>query len=247
MTFFGYSRMMNKFLNFVWNGVFNLTGIDLSFDIRYRDYSFYLVELKADHNAVKKRFEDMKLVPIETSPGETRIQIGCLDVRDVQLLGPYKEMTIHVPVKTLDGSKTDTFAHLYLPVTSEAARRGGVYVNGLPKFIATIDIEGKNSVTECKLINNDDLILGFNLENHDGTYIEFTWDFYGRRKDKIIRTSFEFQGNYFESRDVGGSYLYFGTQKISEELKDLIVSDKVVKIAMGERMSGTLKKPIYVE
>ena len=58
MTFFGYSRMMNEFLNFVWNGVFNLTGIDLSFDIRYRDYSFYLVELKADHNAVKK---DLKI------------------------------------------------------------------------------------------------------------------------------------------------------------------------------------------
>ena len=239
--------MMNKFLKFAWNGVFNLTGIDLSFDIRYRHWSFYLVELKADHNAVKKRFEDMRWVPVETSPGETRIQVMCLDVRDVQLIGPYKEISIQVPVKTLDGSKTDTFAHLYLPVTSEAARWGGVDVNGFPKFIATIDIERKNSVTECKLINNDDLILGFSLENHDGINIEFTWDFYGRRKDKITRTSFEIQGNYFESRDVGGAYLYFGTQKISEELKDLLVSDKVVKIAIGEHMSGTLRKPIYIE
>ena len=240
-------EILNKFLKYAWNGVFNLTGIDLSFDIRYRDWSFYLIELKADYKAVKERLDDKRWDPVETSPGETLIQIIGLDLRDAQLLGPYKEMSIQVPVKTLDGSKTDTFVHLYLPVTSENARWGGVDVNGFPKFIATIDIENINSVTECRLMDRDNLILGFNLENHHGINTERTWDMYGKRKDKITRTSFEIQGNIFESWDVGDAYLYFGSQKISEDLKDLLVSDKVVRIAIGEHMSGTLRKPIYIE
>ena len=100
-------------------------------------------------------------------------------------MGSYKEMSIQVPVKTLDGSKTDTFVHLYLPVTSENARWGGVDVNGFPKFIATIDIEKNNSVTNCRLMDRDNLILGFNLENHHGMDAERKWDMYGKRKDKI--------------------------------------------------------------
>ena len=239
--------MFNNFLRFAWNGVFNHTGIDLSFDTRYRDFSFYLAELRADYLAVKKRFEKMGWAPVESCSGETRIQLMCLDVRDVQLIGAYREMSIHVPVKTLDGSRTDTFAHLYLPVTSEAARWGGVDVNGFPKFNAAVNVERGNGVTtECRLLNEEGLILGFSLENHDGVNREFTWDMYGLRKDKIVRTSFEFQGNYFETGDVEGAYLYFGTQKMSMEIENLLVSDKLVKIIVGEHLSGILRKPVYI-
>ena len=144
-------------------------------------------------------------------------------------------------------ARAEPFVHLYLPVTSENARWGGVDVNGFPKFIATIDIMKNDNVTKCRLMDMDNLILGFNLENHPGMNVGLTWDMYGKRKDNITRTSFEIQGNIFESWDVGDAYLYFGSQKISEDLKGLLVSDKVVRIAMGELMSGTLRKPIYIE
>jgi len=98
---------MNSLLKVYWNLVFNLTGLDVSFDIKYNDWSFYLVELKADYQVVKEILAQRLVVPKEIAPGETRLQIVACKMRSVQLSGPYNEVSIQVPVESLDGSPSD--------------------------------------------------------------------------------------------------------------------------------------------
>lgn len=238
--------LLNSFFKYAWNGVFNLTGIDLSFDIEYRDFSYYLVELRAEYSAVQKRIEHLGVIPIETSPNQTTIQINSLDMREVQFIEPYHEVSIHVPVKSVDEGKYDPLVHLYLPVTSKEARWGGVDVNGFPKYIASIDIMRGEEVTECRLCNDEGFVLGYSVENQTGPLGEFAWNLYGLRKKKILRTLFEFSGNIYETVECDGSVV-FGDQSMSKELEALMVSDKIEKIVIGEHLSGILKKPVFTK
>ncbi|GAI25261.1 unnamed protein product, partial [marine sediment metagenome] len=66
---------MNSILKVIWNLVFNLTGLDISFGANYKDWTFYLIELRADYQRVKDMLAERQIVPREVVPGETRIQI----------------------------------------------------------------------------------------------------------------------------------------------------------------------------
>ena len=139
----------------------NLTGLDVSFDVKYNDWSFYLVEVKADYQGVKAILAKRHLNPKEIVPGETRLQIVACQMRSVQVSGPYNEVSIQVPVNSLDESPDDKFAHLYLPVNTEAARWPGVDIYGFPKFIARIDFTQDENQIACQLAENEVPILEF--------------------------------------------------------------------------------------
>ena len=112
---------MNTILKFVWNLIFNLTGLDISFGAKYKDWDFFLIELHADYQGVKEILAERGLLPMKDAQGETRIQIVGCDMKDVEIVGPYYEISIQAPVEALDGSSNEQFAHLYLSVTTEAA------------------------------------------------------------------------------------------------------------------------------
>ena len=54
---------MNRFLRSYWNVVFKLTRIDVSYDARYSDWSFYSLEFKADYQAVENILAERHLAP----------------------------------------------------------------------------------------------------------------------------------------------------------------------------------------
>ncbi len=48
---------MNLLLKVFWNLVFRSTGLDISFDAKYYDWSFYLIELKENYQGMKKMLQ----------------------------------------------------------------------------------------------------------------------------------------------------------------------------------------------
>ncbi len=108
-------------------------------------------------------------IPTEIAPDETRLQIVGCEMRNVQVVGSYHEVSIQVPVESLDESPGDKFAHLYLPVSTEAARWPGVDIYGFPKFVANIDIEKDENQVVCRLSANKELILEFRTDDKVGT------------------------------------------------------------------------------
>ena len=142
---------MNAILKFVWNIIFHLTGVDISFGAKYKDWDFTQIELFADDQGVKEILPERGLKPRKDTQGRPRIQIVGCDMKEVEFVGTYYEVSIQEPVETLDGSSKEQFAHLFLPVTTEAARWPGVDITGFPKFIAPININSKDGKIHCQL------------------------------------------------------------------------------------------------
>lgn len=238
---------MNSILKVIWNLVFNLTGLDISFGANYKDWTFYLIELRADYQRVKEMLAERQVVPREVVPGETRIQIVGCDMRDVQIVGSYQEVSIQVPVELMDEGPNEIYAHLYLPVTTEAARWPGVDITGFPKFIALIDIEKKESQIDCRLGNKDEPILEFRMDDFVGEEKKFIWEYYGNRKERIIKTTFELKGMVYEEEANPNAILLLGKHPISKTIRNLLLSDKVLRTVIGHNVSGFLRKPVCVE
>ena len=238
---------MNSFLRVIWNFVFNLTELDVSFDAKYKDWSFYFIELRANHQKVKKMLEERHLLPKEIAPGETRLQIVGCEMKAVQISGPYSEVSIQVPVEPLDDSFGDIFTHLFLPVSTEAARWPGIDIYGFPKFIANIDFAKDEGRIICRLATDEDPILEFSMDNKVGIKKRIKWEFYGNRKQRIVKTTFELEGLIFEGKSNQNVGLVLGKHGIADTLSELLLSDEVVRTMTGNNISGVLRKPVLIK
>jgi hypothetical protein len=238
---------MNALLKVYWNLVFNLTGLDVSFDVKYNDWSFYLIELKADYQGVKEILAKRRLIPREFAHGETRLQIVACQMRSVQISGPYNEVAIQVPVESLDDSPSEKFAHLYLPVSTEAARWPGVDIYGFPKFIANIDFTKDENQIACQLAENEEPILEFRMDDKVGTKKKIRWRFYGNRKQRIVITAFDLEGLILEEEPKENVKFVLGKHPIAETLKGLLLSNQIVRTMIGHDVTSILRKPVHIK
>ncbi len=237
---------MNSLLKVYWNLMFNVTGRDLSFDAEYKDFSFFGIELRANHREVKCFLAARQLVPKESAPGETRLQIVGCEMRQVRIAGPYNEVAIQVPVEPLDDSPDNRFAHLFLPVTTEAARWPGVDIYGFPKFIAKISIAKEEAKIFCRLAAEGEQILEFGMLDKTGPKKKAKWEFYGNRKNQIVKVVFDWEGYFVE--ETGGDVRFaLGKHPIAETIGRLLISDEVVRTSIGHNVSGILRKPVRIE
>jgi hypothetical protein len=238
---------MNTVLKVIWNLIFNISGLDISFDARYYDWSFYLIELRANYPVVKELLAEKHLVPKELTPGETRLQIVGCEMRKVQIAGPYKEVSIQVPVEPLDGSPNGKFTHLFLPVNTEKSRWPGVDIWGFPKFIADIDIKTDNNRIACQLAVGDQLILKFKMNDKAGSRKHYNWDYYGTRKQQIVKTTMDPEGFISDEESSGNASLILGEHAVADTLREILLSDEVVRTMIGHKVSSILKKPVHIK
>ena len=237
---------MNSLLKVYWSLIFNLTGRDVSFDAEYKDFSFFGIELRANYQEVKCFLAARNLVPKESAPGETRLQIVGCEMRKVRIAGPYNEVAIQVPVEPLDDSPDDRFAHLFLPVTTEAARWPGVDIYGFPKFIAKIDIAKEEAKIVCRLAADGEQILEFGMLDKTGPKKRAKWEFYGNRKKQIVKVVFDWEGCFAE--EAGGTISFvLGKHPIADTIRGLLLSNEVVRTSIGHNVFGILRKPVRVE
>lgn len=155
-----------------FNGIhqWHNTEYDVHLPIFYQDNT----SMSAIHTASTKKlrallpFDDMH--PVEMVPGRCLIAFSAFEYRQTDI-GPYNEFSIaaiitfakrSIPGITLLSQllKNSFEAYiLYLPVTSELARKGGVELGGYPKFIASIDFSKDNETLTCMLAENGKRIL----------------------------------------------------------------------------------------
>ena len=220
--------------------------MDASFDTQYSDWSFCSAEYRARYQAVKELVKERGLVPRETAAGETRVQIAACEMREVQVAGAYNEVSIQVPVESLEGDPGDRSAHLWLPVSTNAARWPGVDIYGLPKFVARIEIEREGGRIRCRLAENDALVLEFAVPERTGTQQQLTWAYYGCRKRQIVVTRFDFSGSIYAGESDQPVELVLGEHRIADVLRGLLLSERAERIVVGSALSGYLRKPVRV-
>lgn len=238
---------MNAILKVIWNLVFRVLGLDISFNAKYHDWSFYLIELRANYDVVKDLLASRHLLPKETALGETRLQIVACEMRRVQVAGPYNELSVQVPVEPLEDSPNAKFTHLYLPVTTEESRWPGVDVFGFPKFIANIDIKTDSGRLACRLAQGDRMILEFQMDDKAGPRKHYHWDYYGTRKRQIVKSTMDPEGSIWEEQSSGNATLLLGDHPVADTLRKSLLSHEVVRTMTGHNVSSLLKKPVRID
>jgi len=237
---------MNSLLKTTWNTVFNLTGLDFSFGVKYHDWSFFLIELRADYKGVKEFFGDREVTPCALGSNETILQIIGCNMRQVQIVGSYYEVSIQVPIEPIHTHSGQYFAHLYLPVNSEAPRWAGVDICGFPKFLAQIKLEKDKKQITWNLEKETETILTFSIEDQIGQHKELRWNYYGRRKHQSVLTSFELSGKIEDIKSPMNASLTLGSHPIADKLRELILTKNIERAMIGHQVSGQLQRPVVL-
>jgi len=105
-------------------------------------------------------------------------------------------------------------------VSTESARWPGVDINGFPKFIADIDFAMDEGRIICRLATDGESILEFRMDNKVGTRKQEKWEFYGNRKQKIVRTAFDLEGLFSEGESKQNVNLVLGKHVIADTLRE---------------------------
>jgi hypothetical protein len=211
---------------------------DVRIPIFYRENTSMSAIYTASTAKLRRLLPFDDLHPVEMTPGRCLIAFSAFEYRQTDI-GPYNEFSIAALVtfakKSIPGItllsqlvKNSFEAYiLYLPVTSEIARKGGVELGGYPKFIADITFGKRNTLLTCDLSENGERILtlsGRQLPTAKGRLTKFT--VYTRLnniplKSNVYLNPIRFSQSYQKTSavlDIGDSH------EICEVLKSLDLS-----------------------
>jgi len=148
-----------------------LDGEAAKVPIFYYDAAALTVIFAARSDVLRKFLPKREYHPLPLFPGLGAIAITCFLYRDTDIR-PYNEISISIPISykrrpcipglgLLRSMLTREF-HVYihhLPVTTEIALKGGVWVYNYPKFMSTIDFEIRESDVAVALREGEELIF----------------------------------------------------------------------------------------
>jgi hypothetical protein len=239
--------MKIQFLKILWKAFFYTLGIDISFDIKYKAFSYYLLEFRADYQTVDAMLENKKVKPVEYRPNEARIQIVGCEMRSVEMTGAYNELSIQVPVISPDNSSGETFAHLFLPVDLEFARWAGVNISGFPKFLANIIVRKRRNRVDCQLFQDGELILAFRMFTQPGNNESREWNFIGKRKQELVKTRFEIEGEIYSDTGMDDVVFELSKHPLSYKIRNIMLDNIPERVEAGYQVSGILRKPVKIK
>lgn len=233
-------------LKFIWTALYRTLGIDASFTVNYRYFSYHLLEFRADYDLVRALLKSKDIDPVESAPYETRIQFVCCEMRDVQYIGNYREISVQVPVVPPYGCEEPVFSHLYLASDNEFAKWAGEAISGFPNTQGKISIKQNDKSTEVDLTMSGSPVVKLKIEDRLVMPGARIWQYIGKRKNQLVRADLSFNGNFHESEDASGCSIGLGSHPTSYELRNLMVDNTPVRIESGKSLSGFLRKPVVI-
>ena len=208
----------------VWYAVHSLTGIRMQMTTRILDGSMFSASFRVPFNKAKKLMPSPKISPIEYSPGFAEIIIQANEFRHIDILYPYNEVAVAIPISYHIGSKNSISSglwYLHLPVSTEDARWGGVENYGFPKFVAEIEFDSNINTQQCTVTHNGGNILTIKAKTIDTQFQEWKYDNITMNDGRLLHSSLSVKGQKGIDETVGGAIISFGDHPIAEELQSL--------------------------
>lgn len=208
----------------VWSIIHSLTRIKILSNTHYLDLSMFGARFRAPIDKLSARLPSKVLSPIETSPGIGELMILANDFRRIDLLSPYRELAIAIPVLYHNETTTESFPalwYLYLPVTSKKALWGGVKNFGFPKFIADIKMTNTDRESSCILVEKGSEILTVNVKKSDTAKSEWKLENITKLDGNLIKSTLLLEGQRCIRNISGGASLSLGKHRIANELFEM--------------------------
>jgi hypothetical protein len=232
-----------------WHIIHGLTGVHLSTSTQYIDWSVMSGSFPVSAAKIQEKLPSKRLTPVKSSPDTATIVLRAIEVRKVRGLSPYNEFSMEVPVVCeMAGSVTGlpgSFV-LYMPVTSEEARWGGVDVVGLPKFLAEIQFEDTTARRRCKVQAEGKDIVTLEVEKMDTEAESWDWYIYGVRDGELLRTHISSQGQRKILDVKGGASYFLGDHSVAEQLRALKIGAVSIAHEYAPHLQSLEDRPIKV-
>jgi len=223
-----------------------ISGVRITFPIRYFDSSTIAASFSAPAAKVQEALPSDKLKPVQFMPGTAAIALAAMEYRHIDSLAPYNEFGIMVPVVYQTADNVPGLPGLYvlhLPVTTEEARLGGVEIYGYPKFIAEISFEDADEIHRCRVRaeGKDIITLEVRKLAREPQSSEFCT--YTVKDGQLLRTLVQQQGQVGASDVRGGASYTLGDHPIAEELRALGMDKTSVLHQYAPQLQSMLHLP----
>lgn len=217
-----------------------LTGRQPQMRVRFRDLTMFGGQFEGNADAVRHRIPDVFDL-VEHEPGRTAITVLALDYRSIDVLSPYGELAISVPVRYA-GERGELV--LEMPVTTEEARWGGVTAYGFPKSLADIRFSMDDGTRVCRLNAGGMhvLVLRVPLVPEGVPTTVRVRNFNVRADERVIGSTFDADGEIGRSDVAGGATIELGEHPIGAKLRALGISSISMSHVDGPHLHAVLSK-----
>lgn len=217
-----------------------LTGRRAQVRTHFLDFSMFGGDFEASADAVRRRIADVFDIE-EHEPGRTMITVTALDHRKVDLLPPYLEVAVTVPVRYL-GEPGDLV--LEMPVTTAEARWAGAMAYGFPKVLAGIRIANEGGERACHVTAGGLHLLTLHVQPvlSERRVPLALHHFNVRDDEQIVGSGFTGTGDLERSDEPAGATLELGEHPIGVGLRALSIASTSRAHFDGPRMSAVLGK-----
>lgn len=196
-------------------------GVRIRFPIRYFDLSSIVGAFPAPVAKVQEVLPSDKLKPVQPMPGTAIVALVAEEFRAVDVIGPYNEFGVMIPVAYETAGNVPGLPGLYvlhLPVTSEEARLSGVEIYGFPKFLADISFEQAGEIHRCRVRAEEKDIITMEVRKSATEPQSEDIYYYAVKDGQLLRTLIRTQGQNSTSYIRGGASYTLGDHPIAEEL-----------------------------
>lgn len=222
------TRIKNAVIKRIKKPIFHLirgmTGISIQSEVHYHHMSMMSAVFGVSAEVIKTILPSKKLIPIEREPDIAEIHFVAFEYRSIDILFPYNEFAIYVPVLFKNINESEGIQgnyYLYLPVTKEDARWGGVENLGLPKFVAEIGFKDEDNSRSCTLKSDNEEILTLTVNKLMGETRTLEFSNFGIRDGKLLKNIFRVHGYIGISNDPRGASFSLGNHRIAKNLEAL--------------------------
>lgn len=234
---------LGRLARLLWTLVYRTTGRRLPATVDYRDSSSFSGTFDADATIVSR------LVPpvfdiVESTPGRTSLRIEAIQNKEINIMAPYREILVGVPVRYQGMDTIDGIFPISLPVTTEAARWGGVKIAGFPKFLGEIEFESAATGMRTILTASGQHVLTLEVDEAPTATSKEDVRFFNIRDDShVTESTFERSARSGESDHPGGARLELGTHPLAHVLRALDVGSESLAHEYAPKVSGRLRMP----
>ncbi len=233
-----------------WHLTHRLTGVHLSSSTLYLDWSEMSGSFPVPESKIRQMLPSKSLDPVQFTAGTTTVVFRAIEVRKARGLSPYNEFSVEVPVVYRGTSKVSGLPGscvLYMPVTTEEARWGGVEIVGLPKFIANIQFEDAGETRRCRVQADGKDLITLEVRKLETNAQSWDWYIYGVRDGQLLRTHIGNQGQRGVAAVRGGSSYTLGDHPVAEELRSLEIDAKSIEHEFVPKFHSLEDRPLKVK
>jgi hypothetical protein len=214
---------------------FDIEGQSVEFPVFYYDYRFVTCVVTAKTDRLKALLPHPEFKVAELWPGAGLLSMTAFEYKDTDI-GPYNEVAVSIPmyfpqadfvpeksaIAMVRKNKFSTYIH-QLPVTTEIARKGGVYFYNYPKFLADITFEDVDDKIIVILKEKEDLILRISANKlRLKKSIDFEYHTFSVKDNLVLHTLIEGRAPDFGQVAMGKfAELELGSHPLSAELRDI--------------------------